>query len=179
MEELAIIITVISKHTDVDRTSILQCKNKKATTARHILFHTVMNCCPHLMKILCNMTCVCKSAIYKAESCMAIKIDEDPSVRRFVNNIRKDLSLPPIKKEIKPTVISYDYTQNVIKKNGEDIPTSQIIFGFKWSDKDNMRIWGAETESVAFMDNYCRMGKQPIAEGMVTTRQRPTTWYHN
>lgn len=179
MEELARLITVISLHTDVDRTSILQGKSKKATTARDILCHTVNECYPHLMKTLCDMTCVCKSAIYKAEARASLRIDEDPALRRFVNNIRRDLCLPPIKKEIKTTAAKVDYSQNVVKKNAEEIPASQLIFGFKWSDKENVRIWGAETDSVIFMNKYCKMGKQPIAEGMVTTRQRPTTWYHN
>lgn len=178
MEELARLITVISLHMDVDRVSILQGSGRKASHARDILCHTIYECHPYLMKSLCDMVSVCKAALYNAKDRVSLRIDEDPAFRKKINNIRRDLSLPLVK-EVDIKNVKKEQASNRRKLTKSHIPVPQSIFGFKWSDIENLRICRAEKDSVAFMQKYCSIGEQPIAEGMVVTRQRPTTWYRN
>lgn len=130
------------------------------------------------MKSLCDMASVCKAAIYNAKDRVSLRIGEDPAFRKKINNIRRDLSLPFVKESDIPTVKKRQVC-NRRKPTKSRIPVSQSIFGFKWSDIENLRICWAEKNSVAFMQKYCSIGEQPIAEGMVVTRQRPTTEYRN
>lgn len=176
MEELAKIITTISLITGVSRVSILNESDAKGRDSRILLCYAVRNGYAHLMDVLIKMTGLSTKSIGKLATMSVHKSREDEHFDRFMQTIIRNLNLStkvkededkaPAEKKQKPKTIKRKYP----KWNP---------FGLTVLDDIKRRI--AIEKANAYMDKFCQIGVQPIAEGMVYTRGKANEgrkrWY--
>lgn len=172
MEELAKIITTLSLITGVDRINIVSGGTANGRTTRHILCHVVRNGYPHLMKPLCEMTGLASVSVHKYAHSITEQSREDERIERILKAVERSLDVKtpkpqPVESE-KPTV--------------EKKPTRHRKYP-KWNPfgltvLDDIKRHAAIRSANEFMEKFCKIGLQPIADGMVYTRKKSErNWY--
>lgn len=166
MEELSKIILAICKHTGYDTFQLMYAKARPYAHARNLLCHIVHKEYPDLIDTLAEMMHISKYDVLKGYASIESRLNKSESLRKEVSDIREELSLERI-------------DQAVIN----EIPASVRLFGFRWTEQEEMMMRYAMEDSVRYMNKLCRIGRQPIEEGMVfSTKQRKRqpkrTWYN-
>lgn len=165
MEELAKILKIVSKHTGVARTDILEGNTRKCTDARGIVCHLIMYGLPHLKRTFIETSARTTDAFYKSAHTADMMVRRNPEYRYTVNCVRRRLGLPPMKYE-----------------DNESVSATMRLFGFDYTDADILRREKAMHDSMAYMAKVCSEGRQPMEGAMVySVIRKPDMrqWYHD
>lgn len=157
------IMDVVSDCTDVPVHDILHGNKRKATNARGIMCYLLKNAYPALRSNFIDMTRKHPDFFYKAAETASEKIENEPSFRILVNNIRNRLRLVSVKAGRRRPVSS-----------------TMTLFGFDYSDEDRYRRGIAIRNADMYMQRLCMTGRQPVEDGMVFTVAKPKNhrnWY--
>lgn len=157
---------IVSKHTGYDTLRLIHGKGRQFAHARNILCHIVQSEFPHLTDTLAEMTGATKFDIIKADANISAQSSRNPRLLAIISDIREDLSLPRL---------------DIVEK--KEIPASVQLFGFRWTEHDMMCMRKAMDDSVKYMQKLCKIGRQPIKEGMVFApmqreKKPKRSWYN-
>lgn len=166
MEELAKIITTLSLITGVDRVSIITGAKASGRTARHILCYVVRNGYPHLMKGLRDMIGLASSSIHKYAQLISRESREDEKIERILKAVERSLRVKPPKEEKAESAPGKEQKPKTVKRK---YPKWNP---FNLTPLDDIKRRIAERNAIEFMEKFCKIGLQPIADGMVYSRKK-------
>lgn len=163
MEEFAKVLAVVSKHTGISRTDILNGSRHRYARARGMLCHIIYNSLPHLKNIFLTTSGKSLAVFCQASDKADRMVDNSFFYRQQMNFIRTELGLPVLKSKIP-----------------ENISPTMRLFGFDYTEKDIMRREIAIHNSSLYMERLCSIGRPPLKDGLVFTvnkKVNPRKWY--
>lgn len=157
MDELNSIIEVVADAMGMSAAALQARCNPHAIAAQRKVCHIVADGFPHLARAARDMFKMDRDEFYAMAREEASILAGDADAMYSMNGMRRELSLPAIKK-------------NRLLTSARAISATKRMFGFNYTDSELARMHAAMESAASYMGKFCSHGRRPLEPGMVYTR---------
>ena len=162
------LLTATAEVFDVSRSEICRKYCEHTAKARWFMAHCIHEGLVHLRNLYIERTSCTPSTFFKNVNFADELIHESVDDLCRMNDIRARVGLPKLRHAV---------------MHRDKISNTKTLFGFDYTENDALRLLNACRGAREYMNKLCKLGRQPIPDGMVysSIRRKPTydSWYND
>lgn len=167
-QEFENLLNAVSESFGVNKSEILKKYSESGIKARQFMCHLIYHGLTHLRRPLLEKAAISRTAFYYGADLADQAIYDSNEDLCIMNEIRVKVGLPRLKRAV---------------CHKARISNTKNLFGFDYTELDELRFRNACRGAMEYMRNLCKIGRKPIPDGKVFSpiRPKPTynSWYND